>query len=173
MATQTLVAGSFPSLSTPKIGIYNATTAAEVVAADTASVVGVADAGIYSIDLTDVSAGRYMVIVFDGTTPMSRDFVTLTLATATFYAEGIYDLAAQVNAEVVDVLTTDTFAELAAVPAATSSLKDKLTWLFMWARNKVTQTSTTSTLYADDETTAVATSTVSDDSTTFTGGEMT
>lgn len=78
---------------------------------------------------------------------------------------------AQINAEVLDVLTTDTFAELAAVPAATSSLKDKLTYLFMTARNKVTQTSTTRLLKADDGTTTVATETVSDDGTTFTKGE--
>lgn len=78
---------------------------------------------------------------------------------------------AQVNAEVLDVLTTDTFAELAAVPAATSSLKDKLTYLFMMARNKVTQTATTRLLKADDGTTTVATETVSDDGATFTKGE--
>lgn len=78
---------------------------------------------------------------------------------------------AQVNAEVLDVLQTDTFAELAAVPAATSSLKDKLTWLFQWARNKSTQTSTQRKLYADDASTVISTETVSDDGTTYTKGE--
>jgi hypothetical protein len=43
-------------------------------------------------------------------------------------------LAAQaktdVNAEVLDVLATDTFAEVSAVPAATSTLKDKINWMF-------------------------------------------
>lgn len=77
---------------------------------------------------------------------------------------------AQVNAEVLDALVTDTHAELAAVPAATSSLKDKLTWLFMWARNKSTQSSTERKLYADDGTTVVGTEAVSD-SGTFTKGE--
>ena len=81
--------------------------------------------------------------------------------------------AAQVNAEVLDVIQTDTFAELAGVPAATSSLKDKLTWVFMLARNQIEQTATTTTVRADDTTTAVATSTVSDDATTATRGEMT
>ena len=78
---------------------------------------------------------------------------------------------AQVNAEVVDVLSVDTFAELSAPPAATSSLKDKLTWLFMYARNKVTQTATTRTLYRDDTTTVAGTSGTSDNGTTFTKGE--
>lgn len=76
--------------------------------------------------------------------------------------------AAQVNAELVDVLSVDTFGELSAPPAATSSLKDKLTWLFMWAKNKATETSTQRKLYADNSTTVVSTETVSDDGTTFT-----
>ena len=85
---------------------------------------------------------------------------------------GLNDLsAAQVNAEVVDVLSVDTFAELSAPPAATSSLKDKITWLFMYARNKVTQTATTRTLYRDDTTTVAGTSGTSDNGTTFTKGE--
>ena len=78
---------------------------------------------------------------------------------------------AQVNAQVLDVLSVDTFAELSAPPAATSSLKDKITWLFMYARNKVTQTAIARTLYRDDTTTVAGTSTTSDDGTTFTKGE--
>jgi hypothetical protein len=78
---------------------------------------------------------------------------------------------AQVNAQVLDVLSVDTFAELTAPPAATSSLKDKITWLFMYARNKVTQTATTRTLYRDDTTTVAGTSGTSDNGTTFTKGE--
>lgn len=81
--------------------------------------------------------------------------------------------AAEINAEVVDALATDTYAELTDVPAATSSLKDKLTWLFMLARNRITQTETTTTIYADDATTALSTATVSDDTTTFDRGELT
>jgi len=79
--------------------------------------------------------------------------------------------AASVNAEVLDVLNVDTFAELAAVPSATSSLKDKITWLFMWARNRATQTASERKLYADDATTVVSTETVSDDGTTYAKGE--
>jgi hypothetical protein len=78
---------------------------------------------------------------------------------------------AQVNAQVLDVLSVDTFAELTAPPAATSSLKDKITWLFMYARNKVTQTASARTLYRDDTTTVAGTSTTSDNGTTFTKGE--
>jgi hypothetical protein len=78
---------------------------------------------------------------------------------------------AQVNAQMLDVLSVDTFAELTAPPAATSSLKDKITWLFMYARNKVTQTATQRKVYRDDTTTVAGTSVTSDNGTTFTKGE--
>ena len=79
--------------------------------------------------------------------------------------------APQVNSEVLDVLSVDTFVELTSPPAATSSLKDKLTWLFMWVRNKGTATATQRKLYADDGTTLISTEVITDDGTTFTKGE--
>lgn len=85
-------------------------------------------------------------------------------------------LAAQakldVNAEVVDVINTDTSTELGAPPVAASSLRARIGWLFALARNKITQTSTTQLLKADDGTTTIGTSTVSDDGTTATRGEF-
>lgn len=79
--------------------------------------------------------------------------------------------AAEVNAEVLDVLNVDTFGELAAPPAASSTLRDKLTWLFMWARNRSSETATQRKLYADNASTVVSTEVVSDDGTTFEKGE--
>lgn len=81
--------------------------------------------------------------------------------------------AAAVNAEVVDALATDTYAEHAGVPVATCSLEEKITWLFMLARNKMTQTAATATLRNDADSGDVATSTVSDNGTTATRGEWT
>lgn len=78
---------------------------------------------------------------------------------------------AQVNTEVVDALATDTYAESAAVPAATSSLATKITWLGTLARNKITQTATTQTLRNDADLANIATAAVSDDGTTFTRAE--
>lgn len=80
-------------------------------------------------------------------------------------------MKASVNAEVVDVLTVDTYAEPVAVPAATSSLKDKLNWLFALARNKMMQTATTQTLRNDADGADIATSATSDSAGTFTRGE--
>ena len=67
---------------------------------------------------------------------------------------------ADVNAEVLDCLRTDVLSELAAVPAANAAIADKINWLFLLARNKVTQDATTQTVFADDGTTSVSTSAV-------------
>jgi len=81
--------------------------------------------------------------------------------------------AAAVNTEVVDALNTDTYAEPGSgAPGATISLAQKIGYLYKAFRNKVTQTSTEYTLFADDESTAHQKATVSDDGTTFTRGEV-
>jgi hypothetical protein len=73
--------------------------------------------------------------------------------------------------EAATALATTTYAEPASVPAATSSLKDKIGWLMMLGRNPRTQTSSTETVLADNGITTVGTSTKSDDGTTFTRGK--
>lgn len=77
-----------------------------------------------------------------------------------------------VNAEVVDALVTDTYAEPSGVPSATASIKDKIGWMQALARNKITQTATTQTLRNDGDSGNVSQSTVSDDGTTFTRGKF-
>lgn len=82
-------------------------------------------------------------------------------------------MKASVNAEVLDVLNTDTFAEPGqGAPAASATLAQKINYLYKAFRNKFTQTSTAFKLYADDGTTVDQKSTVSDDGTTFTRGEI-
>jgi hypothetical protein len=81
--------------------------------------------------------------------------------------------AAQVNTEVVDVLFTDVTTEPTSVPASTASLATKISWVYTLGRNKLTQTATTQTLRNDADSLTIATSTVSDDTTTFTRGEFT
>jgi len=94
-----------------------------------------------------------------------------SLATAASVS-GLNDLsAAQVNAEVLDVMNTDTFAEPGSVPAATATAFAKLGWLYALARNKMTQTSTTQTLRNDADSGDVGTSTHSDSAGTYTRGE--
>jgi hypothetical protein len=81
--------------------------------------------------------------------------------------------AAQVNAEVVDALSTDTYAEPGqGAPAATASLKDKIGYLYKAWRNKVSQTDSTYSLYDDAGTTVDQKATTTDDGTTFSRTEI-
>ena len=132
---------------------------------------------VATFDETSVISGDHTLILFSGTRPVAIGYRTFAgvdaeVATAT---PGVAELDAAglsaINAQVVDALSIDTYAELTSPPAATSSLKDKITWLFMMLRNKVTQTSSERKLFADDGSTVVGTESVSDDGTTYTKGE--
>ena len=81
--------------------------------------------------------------------------------------------ASQVNAEVVDALNVDTYAEPGqGAPAATVSLAAKIGYLYKAWRNKKTQTAVTRSLYNDAGDTVDQKATDSDDGTTFTKGEL-
>jgi len=81
--------------------------------------------------------------------------------------------AAQVNAEVVDALNVDTYAEpVQGAPAATTTLVNKIGFLYKFLRNRVTQSSTETKVYADNTTTVDHKATVSDSGTVFTREEF-
>lgn len=61
--------------------------------------------------------------------------------------------------------------ELSVVPSTTGTLRRKIDFLFQYFRNKRTMTSSVETLYKEDASTSLGTSTVSDNGTTFTKGE--
>lgn len=80
---------------------------------------------------------------------------------------------AEVNAQVVDALATDTYTQPGSgAPAATEDLASMIAYLYKSWRNRSTQTATTYTLYNDDGSTAEQSATVSDDATTFVKGEV-
>jgi len=80
---------------------------------------------------------------------------------------------ANINAEMVDVLFTDTDAEPAqGAPGATISLADKIGFLYKAWRNRSNQTATTYQLFNDDASTVDHKATVSDDATTAEKGEV-
>lgn len=61
---------------------------------------------------------------------------------------------ADVNAEVLDVLNVDTFAEIGQeTPAATQTIRKMLGYLYKFARNRMTSTATQISVYNDDATT--------------------
>ena len=93
--------------------------------------------------------------------------LTSAATDATFVAEVESATAAAVEL----LLSSSNRQELSGVPVADASLADKITWLAMLARNRMTATSALQTLFADDTTTPVATFGVSDDGTTAERGE--
>jgi len=81
--------------------------------------------------------------------------------------------AAAVNAEVVDALNVDTYAEPGqGAPAATASLAAKIGYLYKNWRNRKTQIADTWKLMNDDASTVDQKATVSDDGTTAEKGEV-
>lgn len=97
---------------------------------------------------------------------------TLTAGTNIVLAKGVgvtgfTDLsAAQVNAEVVDALNVDTYAEPTGVPAATAPITTKLGYLHMALRNQLDVTATKKIFY-DDGGAAEWEKDLSDDGTTY------
>jgi len=78
--------------------------------------------------------------------------------------------AAEVNAEVVDALATDTYAEPTGVPPATATLAQKLGTLYMMSRNRVDVTASKKTFY-DDGNAAEFEKDLSDDGTIYSESE--
>lgn len=129
MATQTVVTPSFPSLTAPKIGVYNATTGVEVVAPDTASVVGAASVGYYSRAFTDLTAGRYAVVVFDGALEMDRDYLTVAATTGTYFSDSMQAITVAstlMQSTTIATLTSQTVFTLTAGSADNDAYKDAL-----------------------------------------------
>ena len=80
--------------------------------------------------------------------------------------------AAAVNAQVLDVLNTDTFSEPGAgAPTATPTAIEILRYLYFTLRNKKTATATTIVVRNDADSADIYTKTISDDGTTYTEGE--
>lgn len=108
---------------------------------------------------------------------MAANVMTAAATAADYVTElqsGLSTLTAgQVNAEVLDVLTVDTFAEPAQeAPAATASLSGKVGYLFKAWRNKSTSTGSEYNLFSDDGVTVDQKAALSDDATTYTKGEV-
>lgn len=71
-----------------------------------------------------------------------------------------------------NVIIYTTVQELSAAPTTASTIQEKITALWQYFFLKRTMTATTETLYKDDGSTPLATSTITDDGTTVTHGEI-
>jgi hypothetical protein len=135
---------------------------------------------------TNITAGTITTVTNLTNAPTAGDFTatmktsigTAVAASAVASVTGsVGSLAAQakadVNAEVLDVLNTDTFAEPGqGAPSATASLVTKLGFVYKAWRNRSTQTASEYALYADNTTTKDQEAVVSSDGTTLDKGEV-
>ena len=141
-------------------------------AVSTPATAGVLDVNIKNIDNDAASASG--TVTFPNATLASTTNITggtITTVTNLTNAPTAGDLTAtmkaSVNAEAVDALNVDTYAEPAqGAPAATTTLVTKIGHLYKAFRNRKRQTATLWELLADDETTVDQKATVSDDGTT-------
>lgn len=126
-----------------------------------------------STRLAPTVAGRTLDVAAGGEAGLDLDNTVGALAKGTEIT-GFNDLsAAQVNAEVVDALNVDTYAEPGQeAPPATTTLVRKIGYLYKAFRNRITQSATELKVFADDAVTVDQKATVSDDGTTYTRGEL-
>ena len=86
-------------------------------------------------------------------------------------AHALLATPSQVNTQVDVALGTTTYAELSSIPGATSTLADKINWLFEIARNKMTNDGSNQKLFKDDGSTTLGTAPPTDSGGTSTRGE--
>lgn len=133
----------------------------EGVSANTTNAFAHEGEGIYSLALTatEMQAARIVVTIKDQGTKAWEDqaIIIETYGHASSQHPGL----------------SFEIAEPSAVPSFTSLPGEILSWILALSRNKMTSTSTTTTLRNDADTANLATFSNSDDGTTFTSGEAT
>jgi len=110
---------------------------------------------------------------YDG--PTNAEMIARTLVSANYATAANLALvpnAAEINAEMVDVMSVDIHAESSGVPAAATTYEDAIMFENLIHRNKITQTETTLIYRNDADTLTIATAIISDDTTTFIRGEL-
>lgn len=134
--------------------------------------------------LNDITAASVWAAATRTLTAIDEDSTTLDLDATIRAAVGMASAnldtqldalptAAEINAEVVDALNTDTYAEPGqGAPGATITLAAKIGYLYKAWRNKKDQTSSLYQLYADNESTVDQKATITEVGSTTTLGEM-
>lgn len=131
--------------------------------------------GHYAGDMPTASAGRYYISFYDSgtlidgkTTAIDWDGTAVITGNS---IDTIIDTAIS-NADIPGATWATNFNELTSIPGGSTTVENMIKLVYLLTRNRITQTSTTTTVYADDGTTAVGTATITDDGTTTTRGEL-
>lgn len=134
--------------------------------ADASVVAGLIAAVEAKVDIIDTNVDSVLADTGTDGVVLANDAITSAkIATNAIDADAL-------AADAVTEIWAKAIVEPTAVTGATPTVLGVLAWLHALARNKITQTATTQTLLADDGTTPIAASAVSDDGTTFTRGEF-
>ena len=147
----THIAGSAVSTTTAQLGVNAVQVSGDGTAADTLELFA---------EALDQATGQ-----LDSGSLASGTITAASIATGAIDADAL-------ASDAVDEIWAKAMSDLAAVPSATASVLAAINWLYELARNRVTQTSATTTVYKDDATTTFAASTVSDNGTTLDRGEF-
>lgn len=153
---------------TPAVEIYEdgsdtQITSAETLTASHDSVVGL---NLLAVDLNDAgfeNGKTYTCVLSAGTV----DSVSVVGRVVGVFSVGRYASASDIEDTLLDAATT----EPTSPPSATASLKAKINWLFLTARNKKTVTDALIQYFADDGSTVVGEEDLTDNGTTFTEAE--
>jgi len=122
-----------------------------------------------SLSAAEMNGGNITVIFSDAAGAEWCDLIVNIQTTAT----QIDGLATAINAEVVDALNVDTYAEPGqGNPAATTTLVEKIGYLYKYLRNKTVTDSVLIEVYDDAGTTVDQKATISYDGTDFTKQEF-
>lgn len=138
------------------------------------AIIAPATAGILDVNMKNIANAAV-------STASAQIGVNVVNAAGTAWGSGAITAASiATDAIDADALATDAVTEIwakactepTAVVGASPTAIAALSWLNTLSRNKITQTATTQTLLADDGSTTIAASTLSDDGVTFTRGEF-
>lgn len=123
--------------------------------------------------LTANQAGVTVATVTDVTNAVTASAVVVASITSSAIISNLGASAtAQINAQMVDVMGTDTIAEQSAgAPPSTPTHRQAIGYIYMAWRNKI-DTTATKTSITNDAGSTIASATISDDSVTFTKGEF-
>lgn len=164
--------------------VTNPTSSSGYMIYQTARLVGAA-LGVVSANMTQI-AGQTANAAAGVTFPsLIASPTNITAGIITTISGNVTGSVGTVNALAANVITAASMApdatdeiwakactEPVAVVGASPTAIAALSWLLTLSRNTILQTATTQTLKADNTTTTIAASTISDDGTTFTRGEF-
>lgn len=140
------------------------------------SITGLHTLALDTSDNTDAgfwAAGNDYTVVLSPDETVDGQTVVRVLGQFSIENRFDHDLATVVNAQVSDVMKTDTIAQLPQqAPPGTPTFEEAIMYVYQYLRNYREQDATTIRMYADDGTTIIAKATISDDATDFVKAEF-